>query len=92
MIFRPFGAKKNKKNWIWKMTLADPPTSMEFSIIDFFNPSLFSHPPKEIKFRHHELILSLKSFCMLILGGRKNTKERKGLFMNATKDLLNVKY
>ena len=36
MIFRPFGAKKNKKNWIWKMTLADPPPSMEFSIMDFF--------------------------------------------------------
>ena len=42
MIFRPFGAKKN---WIWKMTLADSPSppSMEFSIILFFNPSLTSH-------------------------------------------------
>ena len=36
MIFRPFGEKKIKKNWIWKMTLADPPPSMEFSIIFFF--------------------------------------------------------
>ena len=35
--FRPFGEKKIKKNWIWKMTLADPPPSMEFSII-FFEP------------------------------------------------------
>ena len=25
MIFRPFGEKKIKKNWIWKMTLADLP-------------------------------------------------------------------
>ena len=45
MIFRPFGAKKIKKNWIWKMTPADPPSppNMEFSIIFlnfFLNPSL----------------------------------------------------
>ena len=43
MIFRPFGEKEIKKNWIWKMTLADPPSppSMEFSIMAFFlNPSL----------------------------------------------------
>ena len=43
MIFRPFGEKKNKKNLIWKMTLADPPSPvMEFSINIFFflNPSL----------------------------------------------------
>ena len=41
MIFRPFGEKKIKKNWIWKMTLADP-LVMEFSINIFFflNPSL----------------------------------------------------
>ena len=30
----------SKKKWIWKMTLADPPPSMEFSIIFFLNPSL----------------------------------------------------
>ena len=45
MIFRPFGAKKNKKNWIWKMTLPDPPPSMEFSIMDFF---FFEPFPKQI--------------------------------------------
>ena len=42
LIFMPFG-KKNK-NWMWKMTLADPtpsPPIMEFSII-FFNPSLMN--------------------------------------------------
>ena len=33
MIFRPFGAKKNKKNWIWKMTLADPPTTYILGVI-----------------------------------------------------------
>ena len=33
MIFRPFGAKKNKKkNWIWKMTLADPPLPPYYGI------------------------------------------------------------
>ena len=32
MIFRPFGAKKNKKNWIWKMTLAETlETSITFA-------------------------------------------------------------
>ena len=37
MIFRPFGEKEIKKNWIWKMTLANPfPPSLEFSIIFFF--------------------------------------------------------
>lgn len=39
MIFRPFGAKRNKKKLELEMTLADPPPSppsMEFSIIDFF--------------------------------------------------------
>ena len=40
MIFRPFGAKKNKKNWIWKMTLADPsPLVWNFPYF-FLNPSL----------------------------------------------------
>ena len=42
--FRPFGAKK--KNWIWKMTLADPPLPPYFRIFNnlkkkkFWNPSL----------------------------------------------------
>ena len=38
MIFKTIWSKKNKKSWVWKMTLADPPPSppsMEFSIIDF---------------------------------------------------------
>ena len=45
MIFIQFGAKKNKKNWIWKMTPAEPPSppNMEFFITFLFlflNPSL----------------------------------------------------
>ena len=45
MIFRPFGEKKIKKNWIWKMTLADPPPSYGifhkyFFLFFLLNPSL----------------------------------------------------
>ena len=43
MIFRPFGAKKIKKNWIWKMTLADPPSPpLVWNFPYFFNPSLMN--------------------------------------------------
>ena len=43
MIFRPFGEKKIKKNWIWKMTLADPPPpgyGIFHKYFFFLNPSL----------------------------------------------------
>ena len=51
MIFRPFGAKKNKKNWIWKMTLDDPPPSMEFSIMDYFFFEPFPNKAIQIGFQ-----------------------------------------
>ena len=50
MIFGPFGAKKNLKNWIWKMTLADPPSQYGiFHNIFFFYPYLSAYKPQNTK-------------------------------------------
>ena len=79
MIFRPFGAKKNKKNWIWKMHPADPPPppliwNFPWFILFFFEPFPYILHNFEVKIlgtigwklKHVEAMSILRTFISIL--------------------------